>query len=194
MARRDEKTPLAPLIREYTGGMSERYLPSNPLDRPDPNEPLEILANKNIFDDVRLIQRALDLQRFDNRQEAYDVARRYVVKFDAEAREQGIISRVSTLIGEDVVTPTPYYDDLGGVSVKLERAYADPSRLSEVTGPFEGFSGYGLQDTEGRYRPVLAFQVQLRKLQSPNLYAYLLAYGQVDTTWVDFLDDELKQL
>lgn len=135
-------------------------------------------------------------QHFSSYPEARDAAEVYTAELDKLAFEHSVNGKTATLTGEGLVMPSLVLDSsLGSVDVSSEpikRTTSEPLSEPSVSGTFFGFTPYGmpLDDEKTAFRAVIGYQVAvITNLNLPNFCGALVAYGPIESSTCEFLDD-----
>lgn len=138
----------------------------------------------------------LNQQRFSSYQEACQAARFYATELDRVVADSEIAGQMVTITGEGIVMPTLVHDaNLGSVDIstnEIKSSDDDPLAEQSVSGEFFGFTSYGMpmNDEKTVYRAVIGYQVAvITKLNLPNFNGTLMAYGPIDSSTYEFLED-----
>lgn len=157
-------------------------------------EPL--IEDDEVFTWALKCQMELIGQRFSSYPEARDAANVYTTELDKLAFEHNVNSKTATLTGEGLVMPSLILDSsLGSVDVSsalIKRTTSEPLPEPSVSGTFFGFTPYGmpLDDEKTAFRAVIGYQVAvITNLNLPNFCGSLVAYGPIESSTCEFLDD-----
>ncbi len=168
------------------------YIPT-PLPSSE-TEPL--IEDNEVFILSLKFQMELNSYRFSSYQEARDAASVYTTELDRMIFDSEIGGRMVTITGEGLVMPSLVHDaDLGSVDIStnpIKRTDNDPLTEPSVSGAFFGFTPYGMpvNGEKNVFRAVIGHQVAvITNLNLPSFCGALVAYGPIDLSSCEFLDD-----
>lgn len=162
----------------------------------EPYDKTDRLGDREVFKYAQERQKALNAIRFPSIDEAREAAHYETIELDQEAYENEVMGEVVTLRGDGIVVPSPRVDSNNGsfrvLNTQLVRT--DETLLSPpyITGTFYGFTPLTVPVKGSReHRAIIGHQVALSKVSQPNIYGTLMAYGPVQSTELDFLEDRI---